>query len=783
MPSRHHRGPSNPLSEIPNSAVTRLAEILSRPPQDGVSEPSQQWLARQEQTIAALSTKLGLRRNPGSSLAGFFGLDKFRKSSPCRYHASLHPGLLRWILEQLKFEVTTHTERFRIYRKGFREFCPDEINDFVDKISGIASLFMTSGEFIAYYGPDYPEDCLFRQVSSGCPACIVSAIGSRAELLVDLRANMIARSKRRTPRLLTLVDEWISCFGPERAPGMMAESDVLAEGLKQIRSFMSERRRARKQEGRSERKEKHRDESRHRGTRTDRGSDEAGTRHTPRPHSSGTGYNSPAPPTPTQQAITEDEWPRLWQTTDSGINSPSQQPPPTSDPFLDSDPLRNPELDTMLYEDPRDETPTPLGHSRRFEPSPEGSVDYGNFPPNTPSADSREGGPSSYPEYDEAAQSTNGYYYSPSAVPPPLNVRRETPPIPTNGDDDNRSWATCTVHTESESGNWDDTIPPILSAADKYKPHPLSRRQNRTPAEVTESLIARRRTKGKEPVRPPHLSTWTPPPHPPPSSLPPRPPSIGGFSVKPSSSVYSTDTRAPEPMATPTTGRGGASNYPRAGYADLESPDPSPSSTDSFVSAYIPPRRDWNASTPSRSRSCTRDGSRSRNGSPASSERTIRGGNNNNNINNNYNGGVSSNRSSANGRNGGGGGGDNGENIPYPFIDPFNQPRRRRGPPSESSRISPGGTTHRPAPLFSSNNGNRTSVNSRMTMDGDAASTVVPDDSISCADKRSIRSEGRQSRQDDPYRGEWDFIAGSTSQSTASRSPPQTVWSDLYRDR
>ncbi|KAK1765640.1 hypothetical protein QBC33DRAFT_516529 [Phialemonium atrogriseum] len=249
---RRDSDPSNPLAELPPAAVTRLAEILCRPPRHGVDKPSHEWLAGQAEQIAALPPRLGLRRTNGSSLAAFLSMDRhLLRPRLCCAHSGLDPALIHWLFGQLKWECTTHTDRIRGYSNRFPPAgggdgeCTDDVARFVDKISGIAALHLSPADLDHHYG-DLPDDCRLARAPAGCPACALAIVGARAELLVYLRASMLARSRRGRPRLLALVDAWIACFGRDYADAMVGESDALAGELRRIRGVMSERRKEKK---------------------------------------------------------------------------------------------------------------------------------------------------------------------------------------------------------------------------------------------------------------------------------------------------------------------------------------------------------------------------------------------------------------------------------------------------------------------------------------------------------------------------------------------------------
>jgi hypothetical protein len=110
----------------------------------------------------------------------------------------------------------------------------------VNTLSGIATLFLSRRDFERYYGRGIPAEHTFAKVESGCAACVLAAVGSRAEVLVALRANLKAREKGRAPRLLALVEAWMQIVGREERE-MRAESDALAEEVREVRRWMHAR--------------------------------------------------------------------------------------------------------------------------------------------------------------------------------------------------------------------------------------------------------------------------------------------------------------------------------------------------------------------------------------------------------------------------------------------------------------------------------------------------------------------------------------------------------------
>lgn len=85
------------------------------------------------------------------------------------------------------------------------------------------------------------------RVRSGCAACVLAIVGGQREVLVALRASMVARTKGKAPRLLGLVDAWMEVLGArDMGREMRAESEALAEEVREARSWMRARRAGRR---------------------------------------------------------------------------------------------------------------------------------------------------------------------------------------------------------------------------------------------------------------------------------------------------------------------------------------------------------------------------------------------------------------------------------------------------------------------------------------------------------------------------------------------------------
>lgn len=230
----------DPLYQLSDEALETLADILCYPTNNGDTEPSKEWLRQvRDRTKKCLYQNRHLNLHRGLTMATFFGLDDVVWSRLCKYHHYLDPELLFWCFAQLYAEVSDHVDRYRAYRSKHRQECSDELRDFVDRITSVVTLVISRHDFDYEYGSNgVPDGYRYRHIHGRCAGCILSVVGSRAQMLVDLRANMLARQNRRTPRFLPLIEAWIDGFGKELATQMRRESDDISVELREVRAVV-----------------------------------------------------------------------------------------------------------------------------------------------------------------------------------------------------------------------------------------------------------------------------------------------------------------------------------------------------------------------------------------------------------------------------------------------------------------------------------------------------------------------------------------------------------------
>lgn len=242
------------IDEFDATAVKELTGVLSLPPITSSGEPSKDWLAEQREKIKSLPKpclKPPLKHPLAVMMRGLM-LASERRDLPfipmaavlCKSHQKLHPWRLRSLFLLLASEVGIKSDRIRRH-KGFCGLPPSrEVSGFVRRMTSIASLWVHPDDFEKRFG--FRTD-MFPFLESGCEACMLAMVGSRGQLLADLRANMIARHRTMShcePAFMRFVNAWIEWFGDDKAM-LLSESEKLGSELTSIRELSLRERRGR----------------------------------------------------------------------------------------------------------------------------------------------------------------------------------------------------------------------------------------------------------------------------------------------------------------------------------------------------------------------------------------------------------------------------------------------------------------------------------------------------------------------------------------------------------
>ena len=272
---------NNYLSDLSNHAVAKLTSCLARQPVDGIGNPSEEWLLEQERQLTGMSKEL-LRPKSIFKRLTIMIAETTKGYEPswipqaavlCDAHKSFNPCLIRRLFILLATEVTMRCDRIRAHHgggsnillanKSYRRLGAPTLNHdkpgepvpvdnvevagFVDRMNAINGLWVHEIMWARYFNamPGAPR---FERVVSCCEACILSAVGGNAQHLVDLRANLMARTRQNHcfPRLMRFVDGWMLSFGPEMAEEMRNSSEALGSMLSQVRDAATKKHRKKK---------------------------------------------------------------------------------------------------------------------------------------------------------------------------------------------------------------------------------------------------------------------------------------------------------------------------------------------------------------------------------------------------------------------------------------------------------------------------------------------------------------------------------------------------------
>ncbi|KAK1729727.1 uncharacterized protein BDZ83DRAFT_647659 [Colletotrichum acutatum] len=164
----------------------------------------------------------------------------------CSSHRGLNPWTIHALFALVLKEITLETASLRHDRQRDRgPECTPLIQEFVRRLDGIQALWMDTYNFELLHGR---QPKVLSHVNSHCEACILSALGSRPSFLGDLRANLIARTKRTSPCLQRIVDAWINEFPEAAQREVFKRSANLAEEiramLKDVKAARHQRREA-----------------------------------------------------------------------------------------------------------------------------------------------------------------------------------------------------------------------------------------------------------------------------------------------------------------------------------------------------------------------------------------------------------------------------------------------------------------------------------------------------------------------------------------------------------
>ncbi|KAL7909193.1 hypothetical protein GGI35DRAFT_479482 [Trichoderma velutinum] len=252
------------LASVSDEALQQLTKLLYMDTADYFGHRARDWLAKQEKQIKGLDVSLLRPRNLMTRFALSMSTRKLPLSSErprlCTAHKALDSRIIRCILQLVADECTIQTNRYRSLR--LKKMLKPSLEDWMNRIDSITAFWLGEDKFRRVFGYHLRggiPDC----ARTKCEACMLAVIGGSAIYLTDLRANVLARQaygtklsgrECRRPRLLRVIDSWISLFHENCRKVICEHSEAMVSDIVEMRTLA--RRRRDKQDERWKRKGK-----------------------------------------------------------------------------------------------------------------------------------------------------------------------------------------------------------------------------------------------------------------------------------------------------------------------------------------------------------------------------------------------------------------------------------------------------------------------------------------------------------------------------------------------
>ncbi|KAK0763067.1 hypothetical protein N5P37_004051 [Trichoderma harzianum] len=240
------------LADVSDEALRQLTKLLYMDTADYFGHRATDWLAKQEQQIEELDVKLLRPRNLLARLT--LGLCGHRlplypeEPRLCTAHKALDSRIIRCILQLVVDECTIQTNRYRSLR--LKKMLKPSLEDWMKRVDSITALWLGEDKFRRVFGchlKDRMPDC----TRTKCEACMLAVIGGSSICLTDLRASVLARQtyntelmgrEYRRPRLLRVIDSWISFFQEDSQKEICECSKAMASEIVEMRTLARKKR-------------------------------------------------------------------------------------------------------------------------------------------------------------------------------------------------------------------------------------------------------------------------------------------------------------------------------------------------------------------------------------------------------------------------------------------------------------------------------------------------------------------------------------------------------------
>ncbi|KAK4448621.1 hypothetical protein QBC34DRAFT_426368 [Podospora aff. communis PSN243] len=237
----HHYAPGLSPDSPQYAIASMLGRTLTLDPTLCTEKPPEWWLDEQSRKILQWPHQPARGSRRRLCLIPLCVKRQRFPSLACRGHKDLDPVRMKRLADCLKREAKYFLKRCSAVMLAYpvrvggdtksKSYEP-EIMAEIRKVGPLMNdvlLLFKEPEFDVERTPPPRGESQMQTVESGCAACILAVVGGRDEVLISLRACMLAREKvgMEPSPLLPLVDAWIRGHG-EYAVGFFAHSDGMA---------------------------------------------------------------------------------------------------------------------------------------------------------------------------------------------------------------------------------------------------------------------------------------------------------------------------------------------------------------------------------------------------------------------------------------------------------------------------------------------------------------------------------------------------------------------------
>ena len=250
------------LKDMSDEALNQLTRLLYLGPE----LRDKGWLIDQQRQLRALDPCLlrpkGLVDRLAISMGKRRGSVSPSRANLCLTHKPLDPRVVRKLMVLVADECTVQVDRFRNARARLNVDMPPSVRCWLERMDSATALWLGRAQFEDMFQRETPWTGGPTSERQRCEACIMAVVGGWPQLLMDLRAGLVARraytaektGTERDSRLLRVVEAWASIYGPTNQRRITVQSETLVGAIVQLRKDV-----------RADREQRRRDKYRKRG--------------------------------------------------------------------------------------------------------------------------------------------------------------------------------------------------------------------------------------------------------------------------------------------------------------------------------------------------------------------------------------------------------------------------------------------------------------------------------------------------------------------------------------